>query len=290
VLVGVTVLWGSTFVVTKAVVHEVAPFAYLTLRFGLAAVLLLLVYGRRIRRAALIDGAVLGFLNSGGLVLQVLGQSYTTASKSAFITSLNTPLTPVVALLLYRARPSRPQLVAVLLATMGLGLLTWPGGGARWNVGDLSTVGCAVLYAFTIVQLARRTPGHEVMTLTAVQVASAAVFFALFLGMSQTAIAIWGPARLPELLRAEALGFHPSPHAWVEMVYLSLACTLVTFAGQTWAMARMSATHAAIVFALEPVFATLMAIGLDGAAEWPGARGATGAAIVMTAVVVSELF
>jgi drug/metabolite transporter (DMT)-like permease len=72
-------------------------------------------------------------------------------------------------------------------------------------------------------------------------------------------------------------------------VYMAIACTVVTFGLQTWAMARMSATHAAIVFALEPVFATVMAIGWDGSAEWPGARGATGAAIVMIAVTVSEV-
>ena len=44
-------------------------------------------------------------------------------------------------------------------------------------------------------------------------------------------------------------------------VYMAIACTVVPFGLQTWAMARMSATHAAIVFALEPVFATIMAIG-----------------------------
>ena len=54
---------------------------------------------------------ILGVLNSLGLVLQVFGQVYTTASKSAFITSLNTPLVPLVAFALYRTRPSKPQLV-----------------------------------------------------------------------------------------------------------------------------------------------------------------------------------
>ena len=80
---------------------------------------------------------VLGVLNSLGLVLQVIGQVFTTASKSAFITSLNTPLVPLVALRVYRTRPSKPQLVAVVLATLGLMLLTYPAGGARWNAGDL---------------------------------------------------------------------------------------------------------------------------------------------------------
>src|SRR4051794_10831084 len=178
VLVGVTVLWGSTFIVTKDIVRDAPPMLYLVFRFGIAAVLLLALYGRGARkRQLLIDGALLGVLNSLGLILQVIGQVYTTASKSAFITSLNTPLVPIVSFALYRTRPSPPQLVAVVLATVGLMLLTYPVGGARWNLGDLYTIGCAVFYAFTIVQIARRSPRHDARPLTAVQIAAATVTF-----------------------------------------------------------------------------------------------------------------
>src|SRR5262249_40401289 len=91
--VGVTVLWGSTFIVTKDVVRAAPPMLYLVFRFGLAALVLFGLYGRRVRgRRLIVDGVVLGVLNSLGLVLQVIGQVFTTASKSAFITSLNTPL------------------------------------------------------------------------------------------------------------------------------------------------------------------------------------------------------
>ena len=64
---------------------------------------------------------------------------------------------------------------------------------------------------------------------------------------------------------------------------------MVTFVGQTWAMARMTATHAAVVFALEPVFATVIALVYDGSGEWLGTRGAIGGALVMLAVAVSEI-
>src|SRR3954471_22824219 len=93
VLVGVTILWGSTFIVTKDIVRASPPMLYLVIRFGVAALLLLALYGRRLRdRRLIVDGIVLGVMSSLGLVLQVIGQAYTTASKSAFITSLNTPL------------------------------------------------------------------------------------------------------------------------------------------------------------------------------------------------------
>jgi drug/metabolite transporter (DMT)-like permease len=292
VLVGVTVLWGSTFIVTKDIVRDAPPMLYLVFRFGIAAAAMLAIYWPEIKREAknrqlIVDGVVLGVLNSLGLVLQVIGQVFTTASKSAFITSLNTPLVPLVSFGLYATRPSRPQLVAVVLATVGLMLLTYPTGGARWNAGDLYTVGCAGFYAFTIVQIARRSPRHDARPLTAVQIAAATLTFCCALALAKLCIRIMPPASLPEFARLEMRPLVLTPRLVVEGLYMALACTVVTFGLQTWAMARMSATHAAIVFALEPVFATVMAIGWEGSAEWPGARGATGAAIVMIAVAVS---
>ncbi|HEY7953741.1 MAG TPA: DMT family transporter [Polyangia bacterium] len=292
VLVGVTILWGSTFVVTKDAVQTIAPLPFLTIRFGAAALLLCALYGRRLRtagRRAIVDGVVLGLLNSAGLVLQVFGQVYTTVAKSSFITSFNTPLTPLVGWLLYRSRPSGPQRVAVVVATLGLMLLTWPGAGAHFNRGDLLTVGCAVLYAITIVEIARRTPGQDAGLLTAIQVVTAALMFGACLIAARIAIALYAPAHLPEMLRLETRPLVLTHRLCAELAWMAVMCTVVTFAGQTWAMARMSATAAAVTFALEPVFATTMALALGGAAEWPGARGSVGALLVLLAVGISEL-
>jgi drug/metabolite transporter (DMT)-like permease len=284
-LVGVAVLWASTFVVTKDLLLEVAPLPFLTVRFAIAAAILLAWKWRALRdRPLLVDGIVLGVLNSSGLLLQVFGQAYTTVAKSSFITSLNTPLTPLFALALYRTRATPRQLGAILIASVGLVLLTWPGAGARWNSGDLITIGCATLYAITIVEIARRSTRHaDALGLTAVQVATAALFFAVI------AAAVHALPSLPRAFELEANGFRPSPRTWIEIGYMALVCTVFTFFGQTWAMARMSATKAAIIFALEPVFATSMALVIGGMSEWPGARGAAGAAMVLSGVVISVL-
>src|SRR4051812_18308827 len=182
------------------------PLPFLALRFGVAAFVMLLVYWRRFPAPAKLmrDGIVLGLMNASGLLLQVFGQAYTTASKSAFITSLNTPLTPLVGLFLYRTRPTRAQRWAIVIATVGLTLLTWPGSGARWNVGDLLTLGCAGLYALTIVQIARRSPGHDVFALTAVQIAAAAVLFGGLYLASRVVTHTVPLGELPALLQLEA--------------------------------------------------------------------------------------
>src|SRR5262249_40175484 len=163
------------------------------------------------------------------LLLQVFGQAYTTVAKSSFITSLNTPLTALFALLLYRTRPTRNQLIAVVVATIGLALLTWPGSGARWNAGDLSTIGCAAMYAFPTVEIARRSPRHpDAIALTAMQVATAALFFTL-MATSMRAL-----PSLPGMLELETRDFVPSARTWIEILYMTVVCTVVTFAGQTW--------------------------------------------------------
>jgi len=76
--------------------------------------------------------------------------------------------------------------------------------------------------------------------------------------------------------------------AW-QLAYLSLVATVATFLLWTWGQARMSATHAAVIFSLEPVFATAFAVLLRGSAEWTGGRATLGALLVVAGVVISEL-
>jgi drug/metabolite transporter (DMT)-like permease len=68
---------------------------------------------------------------------------------------------------------------------------------------------------------------------------------------------------------------------------MGLMATVVTFLVQTWAQARMTATHAAIIFALEPVFTALFAALVLG--ERMAGKDWTGAALVLLGILVSEL-
>ncbi|HEX8353219.1 MAG TPA: DMT family transporter, partial [Pyrinomonadaceae bacterium] len=74
-----------------------------------------------------------------------------------------------------------------------------------------------------------------------------------------------------------------------QLVYLSVVATVATFLLWTWGQARMSATHAAVIFSLEPVFATGFAVLLRGSAEWAGDRATAGASLILAGVIVSEL-
>ena len=290
VLLLTTLLWGSTFVVTKSLLAVAPPLGYLALRFGIAALLYLpLVLWRGLRRTPHLgkDGLLLGGLNAVGILLQVCGQLYTTPAKSAFITSMNTPLTALCGLLLYRIFPARAQRVAIVLASVGLCLLTWPPAGTQLNPGDLLTIGCAATFAIFITEAARRAARHDALTLTVIQVTVAAT---LFVGAAVLARALGSlpPAQQPLLVRLEAQPFPHGPVVLWQMAYMSIGCVVVVMAVQTWALQRLSAATAAVIYSLEPVVATALALLVDGASAAPGPRETAGAFFVLCGIYVAE--
>lgn len=291
VLVAVTLLWGSTFIITKGLLREVPPLAYLTVRFCLAAAALFALFPRAARpsRRALTAGAVLALGQTAGLTAQVLGQLYTTASKSSFVTTLSSALTPLVALLLYGERPRPQQLAGLGLATVGLLALTWPGARTTWNRGDLLSLGSAVLYAWVIVETSWRSRAQDTAVVATLQTGLAALLLLALLAGSHLLLWLLPSGQAPALVRLEAAPLHLSARVALAITYMALVCTVVTFLAQTWAMSRMSATQAAVLFALEPLFATALAIAVEGEAEWPGARGGVGALLIVAGLLVAEV-
>lgn len=282
-LVLVTALWGSTFIVNRLVLESTPPLLFLALRFGLAAAVLTLFAWRRPRTAGLFrDGAILGALLAVGIGFQLAGQLFTTASKAAFITGLSVPLTPVVGFFATRKLPTIPNVVGLALAAGGFGLLSWPKDAAGLQTGDVLVLVTALVYAYIVVFLAETAPKHDSRRYAAVQVAFAAV------GVVVARLAVTPFLSRPEaFFAAEA---RPLPRTWAlaaAVAWMVLAATVVTFALQTWAQARMSAAHAAVLFALEPVFTALFAAAILH--ERMSGREAWGAGLVLAGIVVSEL-
>lgn len=276
-LVAVTVVWGSSFVVVNAVVKDSPPLAFLFFRFLLAAALCAIIAWRRPRTPGLLrDGAIIGGLLAAGMTFQVVGQLETTASKAAFLTGLSVVMTPFAAFARNRSLPSLENGIGFLLAAFGFFLLAFPAGGGPLNRGDALVFVCAILFAFYIVEMAERTAAHDPAWLTTIQLAAVAATAAL----------------LSPIARIAGAAFELRPVVWEGsflrgVLYLGTIGTVGTFLTQTWAQRHMSATHAAIIFALEPVWAALMAAWF--LRERLGARGAWGALLVLAGIVVSEV-
>jgi drug/metabolite transporter (DMT)-like permease len=287
-----TLIWGSTFAVARGVLDHWPPLTYLAVRMPLAALVFAALFPRQVfkaPRAAWRAGATLGVLIGVAFVAQTTGLLYTTPAKSAFVSGLTTPLIPVVAYLLYRARPSRENLAGVVLASVGGALILAPAGEGVVNKGDLITLGTTLLFAAHVSLMSVYARRFDVRQLSALQITvAAALILAAWLAV-RAYVALAAPASVPAGLAREA-----EPLAWgagvaAQLAYLALVATVGVFVLWTWGQARMSAAHAAVIFSLEPVFATAFAVVLRGSAEWTGGRATLGALLILAGVIVSEL-
>jgi len=282
-LVVVTAIWGSTFIVNRLAIETAPPLVFVLVRFALASLILFpLALGRPRTPNLARDSAVIGVLLAIGIGCQIAGQLFTTASKAAFVTGLSVPLTPIAGYLMTRKKPSTENLAGLVLAAAGFTVLTWPRDASGWNRGDLLILGTAVSYAILIVIMAETAPKHDVRWYSFGQIAAAAVA----VGVARLALApfLSGPGTF---VAAESRPLVPTPRIVAAILWMALAATVVTFLAQTWAQQRMPATHAAILFALEPVFTALFAALFLG--ERMAGRDWGGAALVLVGIVVSEL-
>jgi drug/metabolite transporter (DMT)-like permease len=268
-LVGVTAIWGSTFVVVKDAVHKMPVTDFLTWRFALAALAMLVLrprsvarLGRPGRRAGVLVGLALGT----GYLLQTLGLQHTSAAVSGFITGMFVVLTPLGAAVLLRTPPGRTAWLAVAVATTGLGLLSLHGFAV--GSGELLTLGCAAAFALHIVGLGRWSSSYDAFGLAVVQLLTTAALCAL--------VAVPGGLVVP-----------PDASVWGALALTALAATALAFVVQTWAQAHLTPTRAAVVMTMEPVFGGVFAVLLAG--EVLGPRTLVGAALVLVAMVLTEV-
>ena len=268
-LVCVTAVWGSTFFLIHDLVEHVPPADFLAVRFGIAAVVMFVLFRRQtlaLSRRQLRVGVVLGLLYGMAQVLQTTGLAHTDASVSGFITGTYVVLTPVLGAVLLHDRIGKVTWFAVGLATLGLALLSLQGFSV--GIGEALTLLSAILYAGHIVALGRWSTPGAAFGLATVQAAVITVVAAV--------------VAVPDGLTLPATGGQ-----WASLLYMALVAGALALWAQTWAQAHLTATRAAIVMALEPVFAALFAVTLGG--ESLTRRMLVGGALVVAAMYLVEL-
>jgi len=269
-LVGVCAIWGFTFPAIQLALRDIGALTLICLRFGLGALALgLLFRGRawRLGRGGAGYALVLGALLAAGTVLQTLGLKYTTAPRSAFLTAMYVVIVPLLMPVLERVRPRLTSAAAVVVALGGLYLITDP-RLMGINLGDWLTLGCAVAFAFHIVAVSVATPRHDPIALTFWQATIAGL-------LSLAALPVEGP-----LLRV-------TPWTVTAILVTGLLATALAFGVQMWAQRETPATHAAVIFSAEPMFATFFAYLIQGTKLSPTAWA--GAALIVCAMLLTQI-
>ena len=265
-------LWGTSFVVLKNTLESVSVLWLLGLRFGGAALLFLLLAGKRLtamdRRS--VGGAVLmGLCLAAAYIFQTFGLALTTPGKNAFLTAAYCVLVPFLAWLLFRTRPKGTHVLAAVLCLAGIGLVSLDGSDGSLNRGDLLTLLCGVFYALQILVMDRFVRDGDPLSLSAVQFLTTAL-----------------------VCLAGALLFEPppgalSPRVWLTLLYLSFVVTALCFFLQALGLRCTPPTTASVILVFESVFGVLTSLLFYG--EPMDLRLASGFMLIFLAVLLAEV-
>ena len=277
-LIFIAFIWGSTFVLVKEALKDASPLALNSARMIVAAVLLAVFYRKKIAvltKPALMAGVLVGIFLYAGYAFQTSGLKLTTPSKSAFLTGTSSVLVPLFLVAIWHVRIHLWRVVGILLALVGLFLMTVPGGPggladfANVNLGDLLTIGCAICFTFHVIFVGRASQRFPFEQVAFLQVGTAAILMTV---------------STPLL---EHPYFRATPTVLAAILITGILCTAVAFSIQSWAQQFTPATHTALIFTTEPVFAWLTSFVYLH--ERLGLRAGAGALLILGGVLISEL-
>ncbi|WP_206811012.1 DMT family transporter [Paradesulfitobacterium ferrireducens] len=270
-LIGVTLVWGATFVVVKRAITDLPPFPFLAIRFGLAFLSLLpfvWLQRRHLNKRTVFQGLALGIFLFAGYAWQTIGLQYTTASNAGFITGMSVVLVPALVTVSTKSLPRPGMMLGIASAAIGLALLSL-GEGYVLNRGDAMVLLCAFSFALHIFLVGRYAPEGNATVLAAVQILAVSILSA---GASF-------------ILPQPPLIFSGS--AWFGLLLTAIPATSLAFFLQTKMQQFTTPTHTAIIFSSEPVFSAVFAYFLAG--EVLSDRGLLGAALVLSGMLLAEL-
>ena len=262
ILLGITVIWGFTFPAMKVSLDYLPPILFLAYRFGLASLLMLLIFRSKVlKKETLKEGFIIGLTLFFGHGFQIVGLKYTTASNSAFITSLYVVFTPFIAYFILREKLKLRDVISLVIALFGLYLIS----GARldFNYGDLLTVLCALSFAFQIV-LIQKFGEKDYLSLAFWQ-----IFWNFILSLAFALI--FEPFILPK-----------NPLPWLGILYTSIFATVIAFTLQVKHQRNTKAHKAALIYSAEPIFGHISAFLTIG--EVLSLKGYLGAALIMASI------
>ncbi len=272
-LITTTLLWGTSFIITKNLTQEVPIFLYLGLRFLIALLGFIpyLIRIKRINKKIILFGTLTGLMYYFAIVFQTLGIQTTTAGKAAFITGLSTIMVPFITWLGFRKTIKRRVWFAVVISISGMVLLLLE-GESNIIIGDFLVLFCAVLYAIFIVLNDKYVRIVDVYLYSMVQLIVISVF------------SFGGSFLFNETYDLTNVGLP----FWLIFIYMGLAVTSGTFIFQNWSQQHQGPTQTAIIFTLEPVFAVIFASFIFGS-ETMTPYGWIGCLLVFSAILITVL-
>lgn len=266
-----TFFWGMTFVFVKEGIAIVDLYTFLAWRFAIASLLLIIIFKKQFNvfnKKLICYGILLGIVLAISYFTQTIGLKYTTASKAAFITGLSVIFVPLFLAIIERRIPQINHIIAAIIATLGVGLLT-ASASLYFNTGDIWVFFCAVSFALYIILVGRYTKMFESIKFTTVQL--------LTVSITSGIISIGsGKMEIPK-------GYI----VWQAILICAVFATAYMYVIQNQFQKYISEVKAVIIFSFEPLFAAITAYFYLN--EEITLRIISGGLLIFTGMIVSEL-
>lgn len=270
VLVFVTLLWGGTFLTLQIALQWADPVVVVAMRFSMATLMFLLIIRQQlfqIKRNDWIAGSVVGLCIFGVYTLQTIGLETIPSSTSAFLTGLYVAFVPLLQWIVLRKRLQWPVIVGVIMAFTGMSLLANPFQMEfANNLGEWLTVLSAFICAIEILTVGAFAPKCNPLHLAFTQMLTVAAL-----------------ANITLLLHTPIRETQWTWGLWLSVGALAACVAFIQFV-IGWALKKVDALRATLIYSLEPVFA-----GIFGwlAGERLGIMGLSGGALIVIAVLIS---
>lgn len=277
----VTLIWGASFVLVQNAIDFLEPLAFNGVRFLIAAILLIIClffFGKnqlkQVNFKLIASGIFIGFWLFLGYITQTIGLLYTTTSKAGFITGLNVVLVPLFSMFLLKLFPKKNAVVGVIIATIGLFLLTMT-DSTPLNIGDGFVLIGAISFSLHIILTGKFSSRFPSLLLTIIQLTTVALFSII----SSFLFEDWRKSINIDILLSQEV--------MIAIIITSVFATALAFFIQTNFQKYTSATRVALIFAMEPVFAAIT--GYYWAQERLSISALFGCILIFMGMICAEL-
>lgn len=265
-----TMIWGIAFVLMDFTLGSVTTFYILAFRFTGAALVMLLVsvkFLKKIDRDYLIGGGLMGLALFLAYTAQTFGLMYTTPGKNAFLTAAYCIMVPFLFWFTNRIRPDRYNISAAIVGLAGVGFIS-VNREFSVNIGDALTLVCAFFFAVHIVVSNHVLRGRSILLLCLVQFVVAGF-------LASSCAVIFEP--FPQGVPASTVAL---------LVFLAIVATALCLLLQIYGQKHTPPSQASIIMTFEAVFGVVSS--LIAGLELLSVRLVIGFALTFAAVIISE--